>query len=251
MKLILSRKGVDGVAGRCASPIVNGEPISLPIPEHHAGRTTTTYRMIGKADLIERATGGRYTGDALCHEDPMFGDSICAFGQAGSAQSHLASHRVGPGDVFLFFGLFSDEDGRNRHHRVFGYLQVAQVIPLGPHPDAWQSPQGLPRAHPHVVGDWTDAKNNTLYVGEGRRAWQAPDNLRLTADAKQISVWNVPPWFKTVGLSYHANPVRWLEGDQLRSVGRGQEFVAPVTTHEARVWVAQIIETINRQVLLP
>lgn len=245
MQLILSRKGVDSGAGRCASPIVNGEPISLPIPEHHPGRTTTTYRMIGKAELLERATGGRCTGDTLCHEDPMFGDGICAFGQVGPAQSHLASHGVGPGDVFLFFGLFSDEDGRNRHHRIFGYLQVAHVIPLGPEPDPGQSPQGLPRPHPHVMGDWTEAKNNTLYVGEGQRARHAHDALRLTGDAKQISVWNVPPWFKAAGLSYHTNPVRWLEDDQLRSVGRGQEFVAPVDTEEARAWVAQIIETIR------
>ena len=234
-----------GGAGRCASPIVDGVPISLPIPEHHPGRTSTTYRSIGLAEHFERATGGRCSGDTLCHEDPMFGDGICAFGQVGPAQSHLARHGVGPGDIFLFFGLFSDPDGRNRHHRIFGYQRIAQVIPLGAEPRTELSPAGLPRPHPHTLGDWSGAKSNTLYVGEGWRARRADPALRLTGEDGSISVWNVPPWFRAAGLSYHANPVRWLDGNRLKSVGRGQEFVAPADTEAARAWVNAIIGAIE------
>jgi hypothetical protein len=32
MKVIFSRKGVDSAAGRCASAIIDGRPVSLPIP---------------------------------------------------------------------------------------------------------------------------------------------------------------------------------------------------------------------------
>lgn len=46
----------------------------------------------------------------------MFEQGRCAFGQTGAAQSHLANNGVGIGDLFLFFGLFSESDGSARHH---------------------------------------------------------------------------------------------------------------------------------------
>lgn len=240
MKLILSRKGVDGGSGGCASPVIDGRPVSLPIPTQRAG---TTYRDLRLAEAFERATRGRRSGDETCHEDPMFGAGVCGFGQTGAAQSHLARHGVGVGDVFLFFGLFSDQDGRDRHHRVFGYLRVEHVIALGAEPDPSRSPAGLPRPHPHVPGAWN--ANNTLYVGDGRTAGHASDALRLSA-GPQVSVWRVPPWLRTAGLTYHGAAQRWLDGDRLASVGRGQEFIAPVATDEARAWVEGMIEEIER-----
>jgi hypothetical protein len=243
MKLILSRKGVDSGSGGCASPILDGRPISLPIPTQREG-VNTTYRALGLAEHFERATRGKRSGDEACHEDPMFGDGLCGFGQTGAAQSHLAKHSVGVGDVFLFFGLFSDPDGRKRHHRIFGYLAIEEVCALGATPTLNQSPSRMPRPHPHVIGAWN--VNNTLYVGTGCTAQRASDALRLSADETSVSIWTVPPWLKTSGLTYHAATARWLDGNRLASVGRGQEFITTVDTAEARNWLDSIIEEIKQ-----
>jgi len=57
MKLIFSRKGFDSTAGKCPSPIVEGVPISLPIPTK--GRSETTYKLAGLGEIVERVTKGR------------------------------------------------------------------------------------------------------------------------------------------------------------------------------------------------
>ena len=128
VRLVLSRKGVDGGSGGCASPIVQGVPCSLPIPTEREG-VETTYADLGLTDCIRYAKN--LTAGQTCHEDPMFGEQVCAFGQTGAAQSHLANNEIGIGDVFLFFGPFSDAKGNDRHHRIFGYLKVDDVILLG------------------------------------------------------------------------------------------------------------------------
>ena len=241
MRLVLSRKGVDAGSGRCTSPIVDGVPYSLPIPTKREG-AETTYADLGLTDYIRHAK--HLAPNRTCHEDPMYGDGVCGFGQTGAAQSHLANQGVGEGDVFLFFGLFSDVKGQDRHHRIFGYLKVERVIRLGAKPSRDRSPAGLPRAHPHVLGHWNS--NNTLYVGEGRRAQRADSRLRLTAPGEIVSVWRVPPWLREAGLTYHGAPERWLEGDRLRAASRGQEFVTTIRSPDARAWVDEVIETIAR-----
>ena len=100
MKLIFSRKGFDSAAGKAPSPIIEGEPISLPIPTTR--RSETSYRCAGLGKIVEHMTRGRIGGDDLCHEDPMFSKGRWAFGQTGAAQSHLERNGVGVGDVFFF-----------------------------------------------------------------------------------------------------------------------------------------------------
>ena len=164
MKIIFSRKGFDSSAGGAPSPIIDERPISLPIPTK--GRSKTTYADLGLSEIVETATKGRITGTSLCHHDPMFEQGRCAFGQTGAAQTHLAdTSAVGIGDVFLFFGLFANPDGRDRHHRFFGYLQVEEVVALGAHPGADDQPPGFAMRHPHTLGEWNP--NNTLYLGAG------------------------------------------------------------------------------------
>ena len=223
LKLVLSRKGVDAGSGGCTSPIVDGTPHSLPIPTKREG-VETTYAALGLTEYIRHAK--KLSPQMTCHEDPMFGQQVCAFGQTGAAQSHLAKQGVGVGDVFLFFGLFSGAKSQDRHHRIFAYLKVEQVIRLGAEPRRDQSPAGLPRPHPHVLGRWNN--NNSLYVGEGKRARRADCRLRLTAPGENVSVWRVPPWLRKAGLTYHRAPERWLGEDRLRAVARGQEFVAAI-----------------------
>ena len=114
MKVVFSRKGFDSAAWKAPSPIIGGEPISLPIPTER--RSETSYHIIGLGNIVEQITKRRISAGDLCHDDPMFLNGRWAFGQAGAAQSHLEQNDVGIADVFLFFGLFASLDGRDLHH---------------------------------------------------------------------------------------------------------------------------------------
>ena len=129
MKIVFSRKGFDSGSGGGASPIVDGKPISLPIPDTK-GIARTTYGDLGLGEHASKASKGAYGPESQCHHDPMFtGDGRCLFGQVGAAQTHLANQGVGVGDTFLFFGLFR-RDGEAPHHRIFGYLKIEEMISL-------------------------------------------------------------------------------------------------------------------------
>lgn len=211
--------------------------MSLPIPTRH--RSTTTYRALGMGELVEKMTKGRIVADDLCHEDPVFQDGRWAFGQTGAAQSHLERNGVGIGDVFLFFGLFASHEGRDRHHRIFGYLEVNEVYLVGQRPSEIDSPVGFDRRHPHTIGEWN--RNNTIYVGAGAKAGHAHPFLRLTRPHSLPSVWHIPAWLKGAGLTYHSNPDRWIGDHELRSAARGQEFVANIgDEEEPRRWLRTI-----------
>ena len=177
----------------------------------------------------------------------MFESGRCAFGQAGAAQSHLANNRVSVGDVFLFFGLFSNLDGSDRHHRIFGYLRVEERLLLGADPAPAAQPEGFGIGHPHTMGRWP--RNNCLYVGAGRKARTASDELRLSRRGGAVSRWRVPRWLRQTGLTYHGRADRWSGEDSLQTVGRGQEFVAdPGSDGEAGKWVESVIEVIEAEV---
>ena len=238
MRIILSRKGFDSGAGGVPSPIINGRPISLPIPTGH--RSTTSYDQLGLGELVEKVTRGRINRSHLCHEDPMFAAGQCIFGQCGRAQSHLIRQGVTIGDVFLFFGLFADEAGGERHHRIFGFLSIESILS-----SAVISPlEDLPRVHPHTLGDWNI--NNTIYRGIGRTANSAADGLRLTQLGGPLQHWIVPAWLRDVGLSFHGKTERWANSDRLKVVARGQEFVADIGNQvEPRRWLDQVMGMIS------
>ena len=242
MKLVFSRKGFDSASGGCPSPIVDGVPISLPIPA--TGRSQTTYGDLDLGELVERVTRGRFTARSKCHCDPMFENGRCAFGQTGAAQSHLERQGVSEGDTFLFFGLFSDLAGRDRHHRIFAWLKVEERRPLGRHPHPQDQPAGFSIRHPHTIGSWND--NNCLYLGPAGVARQAPDALRLSVPNGPVSLWRIPLWLRNVGLTYHGRVDRWKAPDVLRVAARGQEFVADIRgVSEAGDWLAGILRTVN------
>jgi hypothetical protein len=155
----------------------------------------------------------------------MFEHGHCALGQTGAAQAHLHSSAVTVGDVFLFFGLFADANGRDRHHRIFGYLEVQSVNALGAEPDESDQPSGFSKRHPRTIGEWN--RNNTIYIGRGCVATTAPSCLRLSIPGERISRWRVPLWLRAAGLTYHGRSDRWLSDGTLTVVGRGQEFSTP------------------------
>ncbi|MEM6908571.1 MAG: hypothetical protein AAF494_07810 [Pseudomonadota bacterium] len=239
MRIIFSRKGFDSAAGGGPSPIIAGSPVSLPIP---AGRASaTTYGELGLGDHAARASRGTLGAQDLCHYDPMFlADGTCLFGQCGAAQTHLERQGVGAGDVFLFFGLFAEEATGERHHRIFGYLKVERVIPLA---------SGVPSEfvalrHPHALA--MHSSNDCIWSGPGKLAARASAALRLSVPKGPPSLWQRPPWLKRGGLSYHDRADRWIRGGKLRSVSRGQEFVADAGQRKApRAWLERIIAEIT------
>jgi hypothetical protein len=237
MRIVFSRKGFDSSAGGVPSPIIDNKPISLPIPTNK--RSTTTYGDIGLGDVVERVTRGRLTNASLCHHDPMFEAGQCALGQTGAAQAHLHKNGVTIGDVFLFFGLFAESDGRNRHHRIFGYLDVQSLNALGAQPDASNQPDGFSKRHPHTIGEWN--QNNTIYVGRGFTAAAAATSLRLSIPGEQVSRWRVPRWLRAAGLTYHSRSDRWFDDTTLTIVGRGQEFISDISKiPAATAWLEDV-----------
>ncbi|SMQ69690.1 hypothetical protein SAMN06297468_1877 [Altererythrobacter xiamenensis] len=240
MRIIFSRKGFDSASGGGPSPIVGGRPVSLPIPAGAASQTS--YGALGLGEHAARASRGKLGADDLCHHDPMFTEAgECLFGQCGAAQTHLERQGVGEGDVFLFFGLFREEDTGEPHHRIFGFLEVEEIIALGE-----GAPQELVEiGHPHALA--MHHKNDVIYRGPGRTANRASEALRLTVEGGPPSLWQRPDWLKRGGLSYHDRADRWLRGGRLKSVARGQEFVADIGRRQApREWLGRVLAEIDR-----
>lgn len=222
---------------------MGGKPVSLPIPAGAASRTT--FGDLGIGELAAKASRGKLGANDLCHHDPMFlkaqdGGHTCVFGQCGAAQTHLERQGVGLGDVFVFFGLFAEEETGEPHHRIFGYLRVEEIYPLGEGAPDW----AIDIAHPHALA--MHHSNDVIWRGEGRTAARARDALRLTVPGGPPSIWQRPDWLKRGGLSYHDRADRWLRNGQLRSVARGQEFVADVGRRKApREWLDRVIAEIK------
>ncbi|HSG57088.1 MAG TPA: hypothetical protein VLA45_16685 [Paracoccaceae bacterium] len=236
MKIVLSRKGFDSTSGGGPSPIVDGVPVSLPIPAS-AGRPGISYGELGLGDHVAQVSRGRLGPDSLAHHDPLFTpDGRCLFGQCHAAQSHLENLGVGPGDLFVFFGLF--REGQERpHHRIFGWLWVEQVVRWGDPAMADLAALG----HPHALA--AHGRNDAIWCGPGGRARTAHPELRLTVEhAAGPSLWRVPGWIERSGLSFHANPARWRGDGVLQSVARGQEFVANAGDDEgAHAWAHRLL----------
>lgn len=241
MRIIFSRKGFDSAAGGGPSPIIDGRPISLPIPAGAASQTS--YGALGLGEFAAQASRGKLGADDLCHHDPMFLDNgTCLFGQCGAAQTHLERQGVGVGDVFLFFGLFRDVAAGEPHHRIFGYLQVQDVVQLVEGASAGLRALG----HPHALA--MHHRNDVIYRGPGQTARRASDALRLTVPGGPVTLWKRPDWLKRGGLSYHDMADRWLRGGRLKSVARGQEFVAEIGRRQApRNWLKKILAAIDAE----
>ncbi|MGR3539825.1 MAG: Nmad3 family putative nucleotide modification protein [Hasllibacter sp.] len=243
MRLVLSRKGVDSAAGGCGSPVVDGRCRSIPIPTPRGLPSDVLYGDLDLPAPVEALTGGRLTGTMPCHPDPAFHAGRAALGQLGAAQSHLARGGVGPGDLFLFFGLFGG--GRARAHRIFGWLRVERVLTLPGRPEP-ADPIGQGRPHPHTRGDLCEwPATNAIYVGTGTADAPADDDLRLTVPGGPPTRWRVPDFLRETGLTYHDDPARWAEPGRLRAAPRGQEFVADLThSPEGRAWAEAITDRI-------
>ncbi|MXY51658.1 MAG: hypothetical protein F4Y86_03895 [Gammaproteobacteria bacterium] len=272
MRLILSRKGFDSASGGCPSPIMpDGSMHSLPIPDRASDipYAELEWQGVNVGQLVADLTGDPRRRTHHAHLDPDVerqalprqGGWRPVFGQTGSAQGHLRRQGVGPGDLFLFFGLFRRvEQGRGgwrfvsrspARHILWGWLQVGEL-----HAVDSLAADALPwaRYHPHFRGD--RGANNTLYVAASRLCLpgeradapgagifpQIDAPLVLTAPgAAGPSQWQLPAAFfpsrGRVPLSHHGKPDRWrlVGGDRcfLQSVSRGQEFVLDLAHYPA------------------
>jgi hypothetical protein len=284
MKIILSRKGFDSSYGGIASPILpDGRMISFPIPSPDDAATLADISCpdldVGK--LIGDLSKGKHSIQTRIHLDPDLNRRAASrlsgwrpsLGQTGAAQSHLSGMGVGVGDVFLFFGWFRNVEqygGNWRYvrnapdlHTIFGWIEIAEVLPI-----VLQRTQCLERHpwianHPHVASPiYYDNPRNTLYVACERSAFSENaqfgggnfarfnESLRLTKLGESRSVWSLPSWFAPNGrnpLSYHPNASSWQEdGDKvtLRSAAKGQEFVIDSALYpELEHWATSIVES--------
>jgi hypothetical protein len=277
VKVVLSRKGFDSAAGGVASPILpDGTMLSLPIPDRSSPIRYSDITLAGHrlGHVVESLTRGKKKAHFGAHLDPdLVADAYPRaegwrpiFGQAGGEQSVLERERVGPGDLFLFFGWFREVElhgdgmrfrrGAEDQHVLWGWMQIGEVLSVGASPlPVWAS------YHPHVAAA-AGRSNNTLYVasdqltldgidaafrGAGTFRAYAPE-LRLTKAGAKRSLWDLPAWFEPVNrppLGYHANPSRWTRrGDRvdLQTVGRGQEFVFDSKDYpESLAWIRDLL----------
>ena len=271
MRIILSRKGFDssksnGVSnGNQPSPILpDGTLLSLPIPDKQGNNT---FSSLSWKDL-------NYYNDIICslkpktiikpehscHLDPDLRKDVKdrfpgwkpAFGQAGSALSHLRKNNVGIGDLFLFLGWFRQTEyldgilkykkGAPDIHIIYGYMQVGEIITSFDNVPAWL------KAHPHVSDGNIRGNNNAIFLPKenlsflpykkGCDVLDYRDNRVLTKEGLSKGCWKLPDCFKNVNITYHPHP--WRD-DYFKSAGRGQEFVMEAAP-EILEWVKQIIQ---------
>jgi len=221
--------------------------------------------------LVTDLTRGKITAKDKCHLDPDLDTAIQprrtgwrgSLGQVSAAQSHLDNHCVGPGDLFLFWGLYRsvEKNGQwtftgQKEHRIFGWLQVDAVVNIGTDPKPALQQYLWLAGHPHVRKGWSEP--NTVYVAkkhlklDGQRlktpGWGLFDTgRRLTrAGSRLPSVWAVPAWLNPrqggVGMTYHPEQ-RWSEDGQLKSAARGQEFITDVgDRNDALAWIHELFE---------
>jgi hypothetical protein len=194
-RIVLSRKGFDKSAGGFASPVLNDEMVSLPIPEHneawrenpdrgclekHLTYQDLASRKGGKvADLVVQLTKRKIRLTDCVHLDPDVRVSLreaahsflpLTFGQDGGSQTEL--RMLTEGDLFLFFGWFRKaeepypnvfryaRDGADLH-AIWGWLQIAEILDL---PSKFSRAKKIAPHHPHPSYP-AEKTPNCLYVG--------------------------------------------------------------------------------------
>ncbi|MHA1732971.1 MAG: hypothetical protein ACTSU5_13575 [Promethearchaeota archaeon] len=272
-RIVLSRKGFDSAYGGYPSPVLpGGRMLSLPIPSGDVLRysdlrfdeRTSYYDLMFqlRPKVRHRKEWHPLTPSTRCHLDPDLSREtirrdpswLPLFGQIGGAQTHLENRGVGAGDLFLFFGTFREAEftagglkfkrGAPAVHAVFGYIQVGEVVRVGPDTrcPAWM------RYHPHVDSGRKHETNNTIWVarekfsldpdlpGGGTLAFG--EGLVLSKRGESKSKWSLPPVFEGAEISHHG-PGAWRDG-YFQSASIGQEFVVDATP-EIVDWAVNLV----------
>jgi hypothetical protein len=285
VKVILSRKGFDTTWGGGASPILpDGRMLPLPIPERAgAGQapyvslrspTGTTYlellralfpgksfKIRGKRLELDEETCGHLDPDLIRSVRPRDGAWRGLVGQSLAAAGHLVNQDVGPGDLFLFWGLFRPAehgaDGRLRFvpaahafHAIWGYLQVASVldagagdsVPWAPYHPHFAVPD---RGHPNIVYTARPVLFSSEAPGWG--VFRFREALRLTSPGSvRVSDWRLPALLgpaSGVRVTYLHDATLWTEAGKYVSVSvlrQKQELVVSESTAVTR-WARNLV----------
>ena len=253
-RIVLSRKGFDGgkKTGSVPSPIFpDGRMFSLPIPATRSTHSTPTpdadcpqrhsdleWNDRRVSDIVSSLRGRQRPQVNGIHLDPDLDLDLKIkgkrrqhgwrglFGQSGSPQSALS--KLQAGDLFLFFGLFSQViDGAQgiryasreksaELNVLFGWLQIEKIEKIESVADAGRLRKKYPWAagHPHLQDCYHD-ENNILYIGKekldiGETQEDIPgfgvfkyfsEALQLSEKGNSGGFWEMPTWFRPKGNS--------------------------------------------------
>ncbi|WP_372393994.1 hypothetical protein [Azospirillum sp. HJ39] len=146
-------------------------------------------------------------------------------------------------------------------HVLFGYLQVGEVLALGPDSAALRAGRPELAEHPHFNGRW--AEGNTVYVASDRLVidgqdlgvprWRRLPALPPQSSAHQarqhpdrLVIAGLVPTESRAGAELpHGRRTLGVGGDrcQLRTVAKGQEFVATgLPLYSAAGWLRDIFD---------
>lgn len=262
MRIILSRKGFDTSSGGFPSPILDTQPMSLPIPYP---KSEQSFRDIGLEKILTDLTKNKISPDQGCHFDPNL--EMGAFGQEFTSQSHLDNQGVGFGDLFLFFGVFKEAEivdgeyrykkGARNHHRIFGWMFINEKVRLGTETSKFCKDYPKYASHPHATGHWRE--NNTIYIAPNSfslfgerdvrgfgKFRQSPQTQLTHQDAPSMSYWGVPKWLNPFegGCIPSGHYEKNYQNGFFKTIGRGQEFVCkPKINNDFKDWLLNIFDT--------
>ncbi len=267
MKIILSRKGLDGDNGGCASPIMpDGTLLSIPIPSQNDNASYSDIEWNGHnyLDILNQLNPKKEYNK--CHLDPDIRDNRInkipnwnpAFGQVKGAQGQLNKVGIEPGDIFLFFGWFrgvektangykyrkrnpNDFYSGNDLQVIFGYMQIGEIITDQERIEDYYW-------HPHALKEYKGVANNTLYIpterlsinpklkGYGTLGFR--EDRVLTMRGKTRATWDEYSFLAPEHTA--GNRKNSAKGDGLYYAGIWQELVV-YESEELLDWVRRII----------
>ena len=306
MQIIISRKGLDSSTAKkmsiskrnsfaegCSPIYKDGSMVSLPISDDLEGFNSykdTFYKDKSFEKLFKELHGIEPTLNNLgAHLDPdLSKDSKKRlsgwkpnFGQSSGAQGKLKKEGISKGDLFLFFGRFSQFDfdydesfdarrnkGKGEIHCFFGWLQTEQPL------DAkYISNKPWLEDHPHRAhSTYKKHKENRIYISTDSLSLDSQisgaghfkkynENLLLSnPDERLVSSWLLPKWFLDQDEKYRPDKIGcWSRaGDKAscsshyksfpqtlkNQVGQWQETVFDTDDFpEAKDWALDIIKS--------
>ena len=260
MNVIFSRKGFDSTYGGFPSIILpeemDSKMISFPIPETNPDSTgkkpedikflinekylslKEIFNQLGISEKINIPSNPARKGlsNTVFHFDPELQTienmrSYAAFGQSDKASSHLLSHGLQTGDVFLFFGSFKKtflennkityDSAMDEVHAIWGYMIVDNIIHVS---DITEELKEYPdiKTHLHYQNKKYEKGDNIIICGKIFGTFNYTDKYRLTKLGYSKTIWELPEFFRGADISY-CNKVE--NPSRFKSAEIGQEFV--------------------------
>ncbi len=278
MKIILSKKGLDSSNSVKPITIDNKQMIFLPIPsnqDYDNARYSEVFE--NKISLLfycmEMGIDFGYidnkklpmNGTTNCHLDPQlinyfgYDNFKGSFGQVKAAQKHLENKQVQAGDLFLFYGWYTDNKTHKEKHTLFGYLQVGEIIKVNELTASQK--QKIVDKYPwlHHQPHWySQETNNTIYIAretcsfnkniKGFGMFKYDKELDLTAkDIGTKTCWEISA-LKNCKVSFkdHNGNDSFNDLGQFRVADRCQEIVIEECP-QAEKWAINLIKKYKRR----